>query len=137
MSLFVDSSAWCAAVDAGDPRNERARVALAAGEPLVTTDHVLVESWLLITRPPQRHAANGFWDQVRGGVATVEVVGAADLEVAATIRDAFSDQAFSLVDLTCFAVMLRVGLHRVVTFDKDFAIYRFGPRRDKAFTIVN
>jgi predicted nucleic acid-binding protein len=70
-------------------------------------------------------------------VATVEVVGAADLEMAATIRDAFPDQAFSLVDLTCFAVMQRVGLHRVVTFDKDFAIYRFGPRKDRAFTIVN
>ena len=41
MSLFVDTSIWYAAADASDASNGRAKAILAAGEPLVTTDHVL------------------------------------------------------------------------------------------------
>jgi predicted nucleic acid-binding protein len=43
MSLFVDTSMWYAAADFSDPDNRRAKGMLAAGEPLVTTDHILVE----------------------------------------------------------------------------------------------
>jgi hypothetical protein len=27
-------------------------------------------------------------------------------------------------------------IHRVATFDRDFAVYRFGPRRERAFTVL-
>jgi predicted nucleic acid-binding protein len=69
-------------------------------------------------------------------VATVEIVGAADLESAWNIGDAFPDQDFSLVNRTSFAVMQRLGVHRVVTFDDDFTIFRFGPRRERAFEVT-
>ncbi len=32
--------------------------------------------------------------------------------------------------------MERLGVHRAVTFDDDFAVYRFGPRRDRAFEVL-
>jgi len=40
------------------------------------------------------------------------------------------------VDRTSFAVMERLGVHRAASFDDDFAVYRFGPRRSKAFEVV-
>lgn len=47
MSLFVDTSVWYAAADAADVSNRRAKEILTAGEALVTTDHVLVETWAM------------------------------------------------------------------------------------------
>src|ERR1035437_2341725 len=104
MSLFVDTSVWYAAADSSDSSNARAKAILAAGEPLVTSDHVLVETWTLLRYRIRRQAAEHFWEALRNGVATIEPAGAADLEAAS--RDA------------------------------DFAIFRFGPNRRRAFTIL-
>ena len=43
-SLFVDSSAWYAAADTADTSHERAVEILSGGDPLVTSDHVLIET---------------------------------------------------------------------------------------------
>lgn len=136
MTLFVDSSAFYAVSDVRDAHNPRAKELLGAGERLVTTDHVLVETWLLLQRRLGAAAADRHWAAVRGGSATVEFVGSGDLEVAWGIGEMFADQTFSIVDRTSFAVMQRLGLHRVVAFDDDFAIFRFGPKRDRAFEVV-
>jgi predicted nucleic acid-binding protein len=136
MSLFVDSSAWYGAADEGDASNARAREILSRGEKLVTTDHVLLETWLLLRHRLQRAAAERFWEGLRGGVAEIECVGPADLEAAWAIGEAFSDQDFSLADRTSFAVMERMGIHKAASFDQDFAVYRFGRGRERAFTVV-
>jgi predicted nucleic acid-binding protein len=115
--------------------NERARAVLSAGEPLVTTDHVLVETWTLLRWRIHREAAEAFWEGLRS-VAFLEAVGEADLEVAWRIGRDFSDQDFSLVDRTSFAVMVRTGIERVASFDPDFAVFRYGPRRARAFEVV-
>ena len=136
MSLFVDSSVWYAAADAGDVGNGRAREVLSRGDRLVTTDHVLVETWLLLRHRVHRQAAERFWEGLRAGVAAVESVTSADLEGAWAIGEAFSDQEFSIVDRTSFAVMERLGIRRAASFDHDFSIYRFGRGRRHAFTVV-
>lgn len=136
MSLFVDTSVWYAAADAGDAGNLRAKEVLSRGEALVTTDHVLVETWTLLRHRIHRRAADSFWAGLRAGVAHVEIVGPADLQAAWTTGRDFPDQDFSLVDRTSFAVMERLGVHRAASFDDDFAVYRFGPRRSKAFEVV-
>jgi predicted nucleic acid-binding protein len=136
MSLFVDSSVWYAAADAGDRSNARARELLSGGEALVTSDHVLVETWLLLRHRLSREAAEQFWSGLRAGVARIEPVTEADLEVAWAIGEAFADQDFSIVDRTSFAVMERLGVHRVTTFDDDFAVYRFGRERRRAFEVL-
>ena len=136
MTLFVDTSAFYAAVDKGDREHARALTLLATGEPLVTTDHVVVETWLLVQRRVGHSAADAFLDGVLQGGAEIEMIEPADFEAARRIAMAFTDQQFSIVDRTSFAAMERLGLNRALSFDSDFAIYRFGPRRDRAFEIV-
>lgn len=137
MSLFVDTSVWYAAADAGDRGNARAREILSGADaPLLTTDHVLVETWLLLRHRIHREAAERFWAGLRGGVAELEPVRASDLEAAWSIGEVFTDQDFSLVDRTSFAVMGRLGIRRVASFDDHFAIYRFGRGRRESFTLV-
>jgi predicted nucleic acid-binding protein len=126
MSLFVDTSIWYAAVDSSDLDNVRAKTVLRAGEPLVTTDHVLVESWRLIRHRLHRRAADRFWEELRSGLAIIETIG-----------PAWKDQDFSIVDRTSFAVMLRLGIERAASLDDHFAVFRFGPAKRRAFTILN
>jgi uncharacterized protein len=135
VSLFVDTSAFYGAADAGDQSHTRATEVLREAERLVTTDHVLVESWLLMRARGGRAAANRFWAAIRGGLATVETILPGDLEAAWLIGETFPDQDFSIVDRTSFAAMERLGLTDVASFDDDFAIYRFGPRGDRAFNV--
>jgi predicted nucleic acid-binding protein len=102
----------------------------------VTTDHVLVETWLLIAHRLGLHAAESYWTAIRGGAAGLEPVSAADLEVAYAIGETFADQDFSIVDRTSFAVMQRLGVLRAATLDAHFAVFRFGRNRSQAFEIV-
>ena len=135
MNLFVDTSMFFAAVDAGDERHADARRVLGSEDSLVTSDHVLAETWSLIDLRLGWAAAEGFWAGVREGSVEIEDVVPADLEVAWSIGEAFPDQRFSLSDRTSFAVMLRLGIHRAASLDKDFAVFRFGRRRDRSFEI--
>ncbi len=135
MSVFVDSSIWFASVVARDRHNARAKFVLRTTSGHVTSDHVLVETWLLLNSRYQRHGAESFWDRIRHGPVRVEHVTASDLEAAWAIGEAFSDQNFSIVDRTSFAVMERLGISRVASFDDDFAIYRYGRNRDRAFEV--
>jgi predicted nucleic acid-binding protein len=136
VTLFADSSTLYAASDVGERHNARAKGILEREERVVTTDHVLVETCLLLQRRLGSHAADRFWAAIRDGAATVELVGSADLEVAWSIGEAFPDQGFSIVDRTSFAVMQRLGVYRAASFDDDFAIFRFGRNRDRAFELV-
>ncbi len=136
MSLFVDTSIWYAAADRSDASNARAKSVLGAGEALLTSDHVLIETWTLIRHRLSRAAAERFWDGLRTGAATIEPVGPADLEAAWQIGISYPDQDFSIVDRTSFAVMRRLGIERAASLDDHFAIFRFGPNRRQAFTIL-
>ncbi len=136
MTLFLDTSIFYAVADADDRGNARAKAILDGADRALTTDHVLVEAWLLMRRRLGRLAADRFWAGVREGAIEVELVTLADLDIAWTIGEAFPDQDFSIVDRTSFVVMQRLGIHRVASFDNDFAIYRFGPRRERAFEVL-
>ena len=136
MSLFVDTSIWYAAADSSDRSNARAKAILSSGDSLVTTDHILIETWTLLRYRINRNAAERFWEGIRSGVALIEPVRLADLESAWLMGAAWSDQDFSIVDRTSFAVMNRLGIDRAASLDDHFAVFRFGPRRRKSFSIV-
>ncbi len=136
MSLFIDASVFFAAIDRGDERHGSARAVLERPESFITTDHVLVETWTLLHVRLGKAAADRFWATLRDGAVEIEHVEPVDLERAWAIGETFADQDFSIVDRTSFAVMERLGIHRAASLDKDFAVFRFGPRRDRAFEIV-
>jgi predicted nucleic acid-binding protein len=135
VTVFVDTSAFYAAADSGDRSHTRATDVLGASKGLTTTDHVLVEAWILIRARGGRAAAERFWEAVRRGLANVETVLPGDLDTAWRIGEIFPDQDFSIVDRTSFSVMERLGITSVASFDDDFSIYRYGPRRQHAFEV--
>lgn len=136
MSLFVDTSIWYAAADSGDLSNVRAKATLRDREPLVTSDHVLVETWNLLHHKLGRNVAERFWEGLRSGIAAIEAVGPADLEAAWEIGCSWRDHDFSIVDRTSFAIMRRLGIERVASLDEDFAVFRFGPKRRQSFSVI-
>jgi predicted nucleic acid-binding protein len=136
LSTFVDTSVWFAAINTRDVRNEDAKSILSSIPDPLLTDYVLLETWRSTSSKIHRQAADRFWSGIRSGVAQLEKVSHADLEAAWTIGISFPDQAFSIVDRTSFAVMERLQITRVASFDHHFAIYRYGPARNKAFEIV-
>jgi uncharacterized protein len=136
LSVFVDTSVWFAAVAKRDRDNSLAKAILQSVPDHVITDHVLAETWLLLNSRFGRGIAETFWDQIRRSTVQLEMVTSADLEAAWSIGISFPDQNFSLVDRTSFAVMERMGIVKAASFDQDFAIFRYGRRRDKAFEII-
>ncbi len=77
----------------------------------MTTDHVLIETSTLLHHRLGRRVAEGFWEGLRSGAAAI-------------------------VDRTSFAVMRRLGIERGASFEDHFAIFRFGPNRRRAFTVI-
>jgi predicted nucleic acid-binding protein len=136
MSLFVDTSIWYAAADSSDRSNARSKAILKSGETLVTSDHVLVETWTLLHHKLDRKAAERFWEGLRSGIAVIEAVTLADLEVAWDLGVSWRDQDFSIVDRTSFAVMRRLGIDQVASLDANFAVFRFGPKRRQSFHVL-
>jgi predicted nucleic acid-binding protein len=136
LSVFVDSSVWFAAMVARDRNNVRAKAILTETTDHVTTDHVLVETWLLLSSRYRVQGAERFWESLRNAGIRLELISAADLESAWAIGETFADQDFSIVDRTSFAVIERLGIKQVASFDNDFAVYRYGRNRDRAFEVI-
>ena len=138
MTVFVDTSAWYAAADANDSGHQRAARRLREFDGgLLTSDHVLIETWFLATRRLGHGVAERLVNGIRMGIARVEPAIVADLETAAGIGEAFADQRFSLVDRTSWSIMQRMGVHEAIALDADYSIYRFGGHRRQAFTVYS
>ena len=135
--IFVDSSAWFAAANGNDAQHSRAKSALSGQSGFVTSNLVLAETWRLLHHKLHWQAAESFWRIIRQGAADLEVVSAEDMEGAWLIGQRYPDQDFSLTDRTSFALMERLQIVDVATFDHHFAIYRFGGNRSGAFRLVN
>ena len=136
MTTFVDTSVWFAAANNRDRYNARAKQILSELSAPLLTDHILIETWRLLNSRVHRRAAEQFWSGIRRGLAHLEKITMADLETAWLIGEAFHGQSFSFVDRTSFAVMERLALTRVASFDDDFAIYRYGRSREKSFEVL-
>jgi uncharacterized protein len=136
MKAFVDTSAWFAAANVKDRHNQRAIELLSAGLELITSTFVLVETWLILQSKMSFAVAEDFAGYIRLGAAKIEPNEIGDLEYSWRVREAFQDQPFSLVDRTSFAMMERLQICKVVAFDDDFVIYRYGPDRRQAFEVL-
>jgi uncharacterized protein len=95
--------------DGSDASNARAKTVLSSGEPLLTTDHIVVETWTFIRHRLRRRPAERFWEGIRLGAAAVERW---EWRISTRLGRSENpiDQDFSIVDRTSFAVMRRLGI---------------------------
>lgn len=129
-SLFVDSSAWYALADREDVYHDRAAAcltdALSAYARLVTTNHVVGESYTLIRMRLGHAAAQQFLRSLEQSHKVELVFVAQDQEEAAfVLLRRHADQEFSFVDATSFVVMKALGIRDAFTFDHHFATLGF------------
>lgn len=114
MSAFVDTPIWFAAASARDRNNGLAKSILLSLDGWTLSDHVLAETWQLLSARYGREVAETFWGRLRESGAVVEPVTASDLEAASRIEVTCPDEEFSFVDRTSFAVMERLGITRAI-----------------------
>lgn len=124
---FADTGFWYGLHVAADRRHGPAVALWRAGGRIVTTNHVLGESWTLarVRGVDHRHAV-ALTDAIRAS-ARVEVVivdETMEREAWDWLRD-HDERIYSLVDATSFVVMRRRRLHEALTFDGDFAAAGF------------
>ena len=134
--MLVDTGAWYAVTDASDRHHAEARRFYLEHAPqgrFVTTDLIVSEAWTLIGAHLGRAAALTFWDTLRATRTPILTVDIVDLDAAWRIVHAFPDQDFSFTDCASFAMMERLGIDEAFAFDAHFLVYRFGPRRQRAF----
>lgn len=124
MRVFVDTSAFYALLDRDDLFHEPARAAWAEridrGDPMVTSNYVLVETVALAQRRLGMEAVRGFTDALLA-VVTTEWIGEDDHRRALDAVRAAGRRDLSLVDCSSFRVMRRANIRTVFTFDRHFA----------------
>lgn len=135
-AVFVDTSAWYAAVDAGDsnhaPAARRLRRLIERRRMLVTTNHVVSETYALLRIRLGFRAAHDFLERVRSSPRTRRVFVLEPWEEAAEdLLARYDDQSFSYVDATSFVTMRRLGLQEALAFDHHFSVAGFAVRGDE------
>ena len=129
-SLFVDSSAWYAVADRDDVYHSRTVAcltsSLSAYARLVTTNHVVGESYTLIRMRLGHAAAQQFLKSLDQSHRVQRVFVTLEHEEAAfVLLRRYADHDFSFVDATSFVVMKGLGLRDAFTFDRHFAALGF------------
>ena len=123
MIVFVDTSAWFAALASNDDRHAEATLRFAklgrSADHLVTHNYVVIESIALMSsRLGKLHAARFISDVLP--VAVIEWIQPSLHEVAQHAYLA-SHSSASFVDHVSFALMRTRGMTRAFAFDDDFA----------------
>ena len=123
--VFVDTSALYAIFAASDGKHRDAvasfRKLSRERTSLVTTDLVLIESYVLVHARTGRTGLLRFRNAV-GGSAWLETMVATREHAASAweLLEQRTDQEYSYVDATSFVVMRALGIERAFTFDDDF-----------------
>jgi predicted nucleic acid-binding protein len=122
-TVFVDTSAFLAALDKGDKFHTEAAnkwSALARGKTaLWTTDYVRLESWSLIQRRMGAEAVKSFQDDWLP-LCKIHEVGPDGFERAAAQWRIAQRRNLSLVDLTSFDAMRQLAIRTALAFDQHF-----------------
>lgn len=124
---FVDTSFWVAFRFRGDDHHADA-VALWAdrSQPLLTTNHVVGETWTFLRRRVGHGEAVSFIDNVErsGRLAVVSVDESAERSAWDWLRR-HDERVYSFVDATSFMIMRRERIAEALAFDGDFSAAGF------------
>lgn len=119
---FADTSFWYAIQERRDSRHAAARALVAKGiGRVVTTNHVVGETWTLLGRRSGHRAAVGFLDRLyRLPDTEVIHVDEAAEEAAWRWLRSHDEREYSFVDATSFSVMRRRRIREALAFDGNF-----------------
>lgn len=128
MKIFIDTSAWDAIEDSGDPNHGIAlafKDALSNDCRLITTDYVLDETYTLLLLNVGYERTIAFQRNTRellqNGILTVVHVTASLSEEAWDIFKRFNvDKKWSFTDCVSYAVMKQLDIETVFAFDHHF-----------------
>lgn len=124
---FVDSSFWIAFTLKRDAHHDEARDLWNAGTGgLLTTNHVVGETWTFLRRRDGHRLASRFRTRTAESPNLTVVHVDEDLEVEAwrwLLRH--DERPYSFVDSTSFALMRRRRLREALAFDGDFSAAGF------------
>lgn len=132
--LFVDSGAWIALVSARDQHHAEAdalfREVVTRRTRLLTTNLVLAEVHrLLLFRAGVQAAAQALDRLEASPLLSIEFATAIHHRAARAWLDRLPDQRISYTDAVSFAVMEAARCAEVLSFDHDFVLAGFTPRR--------
>lgn len=126
--IFVDSSFWIALVDERDNRHDQATAVLREheGSSLVTTSHVVGETWTFLRKRHGHRVAVRFLDSTESAARLRVLAATSDVEQEAWrwLRR-HDERAYSFVDATSFALMRSLRIREALAFDGDFAAAGF------------
>ena len=125
--IFVDSSFWVGLSDELDERHEEAVLLWRSGtSPLLTTNHVVGETWTFLRRRHCHEVAMRFLDRSgRSERLEIAFVGRElEHDAWAWLRQ-HDERPYSFVDATSFAVMRHRRIAEAYAFDGDFAAAGF------------
>lgn len=124
---FADTSFWFA-LRASDDEHHLAAVAAwrAKGAPIVTSNHVIGETWTLLRARLGYSHGVAFLDAVRSSprVTVHQVDAVTEAEAWEWLRR-HGERPYSFVDATSFALMRRLRIRDALTYDDDFAVAGF------------
>ena len=128
MSVFLDTSALLAVLDADDQFHARARKAWAdlinRAEDLVCTNYVLVETFALAQHRLGLEAVRSLVEDILP-LLRVHWIGEAEHGAGVAALLTAGRRQLSLVDCTSFIVMRQLRLRTAFAFDSDFATQGF------------
>jgi uncharacterized protein len=121
--VFVDTSFLVAAINPRDDRHDDAVALMPALDSggLLTTNHVVGESWTLAGRRYGRHMAVGLIQALRGNPRYSILHARPEIEDRAfdwLLRH--DEREYSFVDAVSFEVMREHGIEEALAFDADF-----------------
>ena len=137
MSVFVDTSAMIAVLDADEAESGRIRDAWSKGfddgEGFVTSNYNVVEACSVAQRRLGMNAVRDLVGEILP-LMFVEWVTETDHEAGITALLTAGRRQLSLVDCVSFALMRRLGLHQCLTLDPHFTEQGFAQYAPRSTT---
>jgi len=131
--IFVDTSFWVALRNRRDPHHLLALRLFDghAARGLVTSNHIVGETWTCLRRKAGHVSSVGFLDAVERSrtLRVVRVEPSLEAEALAWLRR-HDEREYSFVDATSFAVMRTSKIREALAFDGDFSAAGFIELRD-------
>lgn len=126
-SIFVDTSAFYAIVNKGETHHNKIKEFIKKSKSLlVTTNLIFAETISLVTKRLGKNIAADFGTGLRSSARlNIYYVSEEYQKEAWDLFVGYKDKDFDYIDATCFTFMKKMGINKVLTFDRHFKQMNF------------